>query len=84
MVALLGATCRTRRTLRCVALQRLYVRAPLPAAYRRTRTVGSSPANFIYSSYKKTTTLLGGYFYMAPPVGLEPTTLRLTAACSTD
>jgi len=23
-------------------------------------------------------------FYLAPPVGLEPTTLRLTAACSTD
>ncbi len=22
--------------------------------------------------------------YLAPPVGLEPTTLRLTAACSTD
>ena len=25
-----------------------------------------------------------GAFSMAPPVGLEPTTLRLTAACSTD
>ena len=23
-------------------------------------------------------------FFLAPPVGLEPTTLRLTAACSTD
>ena len=26
----------------------------------------------------------GWCFFLAPPVGLEPTTLRLTAACSTD
>ena len=30
------------------------------------------------------TVMLAGLYSKAPPVGLEPTTLRLTAACSTD
>ena len=41
------------------------------------------PESVLFSKMKKPEAAASG-FLLAPPVGLEPTTLRLTAACSTD
>ena len=41
------------------------------------------PESVLFSKMKKPEATASG-FLLAPPVGLEPTTLRLTAACSTD
>ena len=41
------------------------------------------PDSLLFQIMKKPEATASG-FLLAPPVGLEPTTLRLTAACSTD
>ena len=74
------------------ALSRCFWLAPVgQRIFIRRVCLAGKLANFLFESFrpyrgikKKAPHYYGAFFLMAPPVGLEPTTLRLTAACSTD
>ena len=74
------------------ALLRCFWLAPVgQRIFIRQVCLAGKLANFLFGSFrpyrgikKKAPHYYGAFFLMAPPVGLEPTTLRLTAACSTD
>ena len=64
---------------------------PVGAAAIAARFGKAKLANFHFvnspprwEEYEKRRSIRSSFFILAPPVGLEPTTLRLTAACSTD
>ena len=51
---------------------------------RRKPNITAQQYNLPQANITEKTTCRNKSFFLAPPVGLEPTTLRLTAACSTD
>lgn len=73
-----GAPCRVRMNKQgcCVSVAHEHGLSVQRAPPRSGRTEGSNP----FLATKKTTIIRG---LVAPPVGFEPTTYRLTAECST-
>ena len=51
---------------------------------RRKPNITAQQYNLPQANITEKTTCRNKSFFLAPPVGLEPTTTRLTAACSTD